>query len=187
MRRTTYRRGSKSRVSRRKIVVSRFGFTASNQTAGTVDIRLPLADFETAYGAQLIGATIMGIRGNITVRNRGNVTASPIGEFSYGFMVTQPEQADLVAGHPNSTFTGVLSNDKYSSWMWIEQFYLPTPIATLVGSAATPDWTSRDFRVRSRRVLRNLEDSLVYSHTAGVATTNNYDIGMACSIFIALP
>lgn len=171
---------------RRKIVIARYIETLSNQTAGTAIRSVPLADFETEYGAQLMGATIVRVRGVITVRNRGQVTASPLADFAYGLMVSDVQSQDLVAQHPNPGFQ-TANNDRFASWMWIESFHIPTPIATVVGDAALNPWVQRDFDVRSKRVLRQLEDQLILAFWPGTAATNNLDIGIAMSIFVALP
>lgn len=175
-----------TRRPRRKVVFARYITTLSNQTAGTAITFVPLADFETEYGAQLLGATIVRIRGTITVRNRGQVTASPLADFAYGLMVSDIQVQDMAAQHPNPGFQ-TANNDRFASWMWIESFHIPTPIATVVGDAALNPWVQRDFDVRAKRVLRQLEDQLILGIWPGTAATNNLDIGIAMSIAVALP
>lgn len=157
-----------------------------NAPAGNILTFDALADFETTYGAQLLGATVVGIRGNIVARNRSGVTASQLSPIAYGFMVTQPELADVAANHPNPAHASI-NNDRFASWLWIEEFFTVTAQGTPVAGATTPDWTRRDFNVRSKRQIRQLEETLVFALTVGVVTTNNHDIGVAYTVALALP
>lgn len=183
--RRSVRRYSRRAPTKRKVVWARYRFAQTNQAGGTVSVTSPLADFETAYGAQLLGATIVGIRGILRARNRSTSTA--VQEFTYGFMVTSPEAADLVSAHPDSSFSSA-NNDRMASWMWIEGFHtFPAMTAVLDSQTDTAAVVQREFNVKSRRVLRQLEDQLVFSATLGTTTSGNYDWGVHMSIAVALP
>lgn len=178
------RRSTRAARPKRKVVFARFSQSGGNIPAGTVQAFNPLSDFETQYGAQAVGATIVGLRGNGMFRNRGSVTSTT--QFcSYGFIVLKNELADLAANHPSPSFA-TANNDKYSSWMWIEEIPVAPALSTPVSGQSTQDNVNFAFATRNKRKLAQLEDQLVFA-VATQAGGGTIDYGFSFSVAIALP
>lgn len=173
----------RSRRPKRKVVFARYQTSGSNIPAATVQTFLPLADFETAYGAQLLGATVVGIRGWGSARNRGSVTTS-FQTFSYGLIVDRNDLADLSAGHPNPSFV-TTNNDRMSSWMWIEEIPLAPALSTPVSGQSTQDNYTWSFQTRNKRKLAQLEDNLVLAIATGATSTVDFAISLSVAVALS--
>lgn len=179
-RRFTSRRSSTSRSPRRKVISLRENVTSLSQVAGSAGLVTTdaLASFETLYGAQLIGATILGIRGRIATYSNTSVVSQYTTYM--GFIVEKLERADIVSGHPDP---GAASNDRMAAWMaWTT---VPGHFAATPPAGLSPfQWTS--FSWRGRRNITNLEDTLIlaYGHNAPAGTIN---VNINYEAYVALP
>lgn len=154
--------------------------TSLSQAGGTAGLVTTdaLASFETLYGAQLIGATILGIRGRIGTYSNTSILTQYTQYM--GFIVEKLERADIATGHPDP---GAASNDRMAAWMaWTT---VPGHGAATVPAGLSPfQWTS--FSWRGKRNITNLEDTLIlaYSHNAPAGTTN---VNINYEMYVALP
>lgn len=171
------------RAPKRKVVFARGNVSGSNVPASTVQAFNILSDFETQYGAQLAGSTVVGVRGNYCFRNRGSLTSN-IRAVSYGFVVLRNELADLAAGHPSPSFTPA-NNDKFSSWLWIEEIPLAPALSVAVAGQSTQDNVNGSFQSRNKRKLAQLEDQLVLAVATDVGSTFDYMISWSVAVALS--
>jgi hypothetical protein len=176
-------RSRTSSPAKRKIIFARGEFSGTNQGGGFTSRFEPLALFENGYGAQLLGATIMGIRGVVSTRNRSTVTTT-IQAFNYGFIVEKAEASDLQTTSPT---TSPVSNDRFGQWLWWEGWHTFPALAAVVGDSATCDVYRHHFQVRARRKLAQLEDTLFFVCSSPTVAGGNLDWGLQYSVAVALP
>lgn len=166
--RTTARRGS---GSRRKMVWARHLNTGTTITVGATGTQLNLlSSFETEYGANLIGATAIRIRGVMF----GTPTVAGSGSLIAGVRVSN--DADATAGNgPQSS--------PYADWMLYESFIFDDGgLLDLTGDSQV---VSRVVDIRSMRKLEEINEQLtLWLEAAG---TGNWRFTSSLSILLKLP
>ena len=157
---------------------------------------LPLNNFETLYGANLIGATVMRVRGVISATLVGPTT--PVNAQAYaaircGMRVT--DHSDVAFG--DYQVGAMFLNQAHADWFMFEPFMLDNA-GTIAASTDEVDTTAaseiRHVDVKARRKIEELEDTLEFlvgapppasaqppENTAGVRV--RWDL----SILVALP
>lgn len=179
--RRTFRRVA-GRRPRRKIVFAREGHTGLLAAAGAATTFAPLANFETTYGAQLLGATIMRIRGHICYSpDEPGLDQSDY--MNYGFIVMP---SDPLANSPSPNVVST-NDDRMASWMWWDTLMRAgnQVLAGTTGSVTERN-LHRSFDVRARRVLRQMDDRLIFSVAEGATAAQGRFI-CVYSVAIALP
>lgn len=167
------RSSSRSAPARRKLVWARwFSAPLVSPVVGTAQTFFPLDTFETAYGAQLIGCTVMRIRGTITAK-RVNNSAN-------GQLVWAVKVADLPGVNPEAPASTGINDDwfMYETWCGVE------------GAVAADQpiiIQERRIDVRSRRKLDELGQRLAISVEATGTATSQWATSAALSFLIALP
>jgi len=164
--RSSVRRGS---GQRRKMVWARSQTTGV--TVPTVDgIQLNLlSNFETEYGANLIGATVVRIRGAVVLAPQVAGNSSAI------FAVRVSNDADATAG-------GGPFDSPYADWMAFEPF-VTVDSGTLDPTGDSP-LTGRLIDVRAQRKLEEINEQL----TAWIQSANQaHTFGAHLSILLKLP
>lgn len=154
----------------RKLVWARTGPTAAVKSAGANSVRVDLLSaFQTSYGAQLLGCTVMRIRGSW-------MYVSAVGD------IKQPMVAGIrvfdEAG--NIALTPGPITDPHADWMYYEA---NMPWITQVAGTTYAGMTN--FDVRSRRKIEELGNGLamVFEDTATLAR----DMWYQASVLLALP
>lgn len=137
-----------------------------------------LQDFVTAYGASIIGTTVVRVRG-LVVANSGadgnNATIRMCGYIG--------DANDIVRG-PNANDNAFDSNSVGKDYFLFEPFFCPdTAVFGLTGG----DGTVRLIDVKAQRKLEEVSQRLVIdvSAAASVATTVNF--GYDLSVLLMLP
>lgn len=177
----TVRRTSRSpqRANRRKFVWARnFNSTAITGDAVGTDL---LSEFETAYGAQLIGCTITRIRGYFFAWG-SNTAAEAQDAYRMGIRVTTGFLELNPLDQDNSPW-----NDDWADWMAWEPF---ATVPALAGAQLLGDGVlnARMIDVRAQRRLDELGQRLVLLHGgAPAAPTITWGVGWDLSIGIKLP
>lgn len=181
MRRTTSR-ARRAGGPRRKLVWAR-SFGQFNVAAGTGN-QVPnvadlLANFEAIYGAQLIGTTIMRVRGIMGVIP---TSAYPAAGQSFIRATINVDDAGYTQQTTDSAFS---TTGTYKDYMLFEPFFVTGSSAP---SGVSTDLQQRVIDVRSRRKLDELNQSLYLqwhpSHSVAASTTvATWDL----SLLVALP
>jgi hypothetical protein len=162
-------RRSVARTQRRKFVWAR-SLTGELAAIGTVTESNLLADFETRYGANLIGATVARIRGVIAVRP----DATPAD--------TTVVVGVRVGSDTDTVLTGPTAQP-YEDWMLWEPFILA---ATGTGVTQTQTAMTRVVDVKSMRKLEEIGEELhIVASQTGTETAT--ELGWALSIGLLLP
>lgn len=165
---TTVRRSTSRSAPRRKLVWARgqYGqFNTANTTPGQYSDLL--TDLQTAIGADLVGATVVRIRGEITLACQDNVTTGPL-DWYMGIIVTPtPLSVATSSGRPNVRL------DPQASWMFYYNKILFPAIATAVGDSKTERTFHTSFDVKARRVLRQVGDTLIMNVGSGAGSPNS--------------
>lgn len=166
------RRRTGSSTTRRKLVWARHSTTGA--TVSTVlPIKVNLLDqFETRYGANLLGATVTRIRGLIVCGN--NISPSATGQLKFAARIGA---ASEVGGDLNDPVT-----QPYLDWMLWEPFsYLSLPdTPQTVDSMAL----SRVIDVKSQRRLEELDQEL---QMWVAASSTTFAFSWDLSILLKLP
>lgn len=160
--RRTVSRGTARRSPRRKLVWARVTGLNVDITAGTATFTNALATFETAYGASLLGCTIMRVRGMIypgTQADGGVIVA--------GLRVM--EDSEFTVGYTAAAGPGT---DLHADWMYWEAI----PSSRNEGHY---------FDVRAMRKIDELSQGLLFSISC--IDTTVVDLDFALSILVALP
>lgn len=172
-------RRSSSRVSRgtrRKFVWAHIRDTSTVPASGVPNRLNLLGDFETALGAQLIGATVVRIRGVMSVVGTAVVGGVPNIVRAAAIVEPNPGSAAVAADGP--------WGGQFNDWMLFEPFmdWGPAVVQTMpVGS--------RVIDVKSSRKIEEINETLFLYVAAPVAPANSaavqftYDL----SIGIKLP
>jgi len=140
-----------------------------------------LAEFETAYGAQLLGATIMRIRGELHFWASGSAAAGDTVAWAYGIGIFPDVATNLLA-----------SARPHEDWMHYGGHSI------VVGDIPTGATDSLDgsgeirvpVDVKARRKIDEMGEDLVFHIervAAGSATNLNLSYTRHLSILIALP
>lgn len=180
---------------RRKLVWARHSdgiVIPIDDPAGTQN-RYLLDDFETRYSADLIGITIMRIRGVITAGLVGDSdTLEGYAAIRCGIRVT--DHAD--ENQTDYTNDAMYDTQAYADWMMFEPFMLDALAAVASGDAAEATAASeiRRIDVKSRRKLGELGETLelvIGRPVAGgvdpPANTMAVRVRWDLSILVALP
>lgn len=176
------RRISRNRPGpRRKLVWGRsIRITPTVLTLATPNLVNLLDDFETQIGAQLLGATIMRIRGIIHF-HWTSINSTNQAQAAWGALVANPETTSTATMDP----LGVTS--KYNDWMG----YGAKPSYPFEGApAAAGVFTNNtifDVDVKSRRRLDELNEELIGAFTYNGDAAPTVQVSHNLSILVALP
>lgn len=191
MARTTRSRSRISRGPRRKLVWARHASSVLVNEGGLLSI-FPLSAFEGTYGAQLIGSTVMRVRGVICVALFGSSAGTPAnGAIRVAARIT--DHADL-AGQ-DYTIGALYGNQAQADWFMFEPFLLDNGGAALNGTEEG-DMTSaseiRHIDVRARRKFQELDQTvemLIGSPAvdAPPGFSSSVRVSLDLSFLIALP
>lgn len=188
-----YRRIRRARPvsARRKVVFARETFSRNNfsDALGTFNV---LSAFETEYGGQLAGATLIGGWGWATSHVLNTVTGLQTA-YSWGLFMSKLQLADLAAGHPDPGFHAA-NNDRYGSWIIAEQiplFPISTGASLSVGSSQPVQEAVERHRwfFKTKRKLSQLEDQLVLAIRSGPGSAGQsaMDVQISMTLKIMLP
>lgn len=193
MRRSSSRLGRRSpRRAMRKVVWARFqqnNLTLNTETLpnGPFNIAtrlFPLAGFEAAYGASLIGCTIQRVRGYVAIQGAGTSAI----QTRVGLKVT--DDTVLAAGE-GSLFDLSAQGGAEDHWMGFYPLWTSGAAATSVLASPGVDGGGLSMAhvdVRSRRKLTELGQKLVLDVSAGGAVaTFDPQFFADLSILVALP
>jgi len=155
MRRSSNRRAP--RAPRRKLVWVRNAQGVVIGPGGNFS-SFPLGQFEGSYGAQLIGCTIMRIRGTMSACIVGNATPAGTEAFAairFGIRIT--DHADLALG--DYAIGAMYGNQAQADWFCFESFMLDNGGTTTAGNEVDTTAASeiRRIDVKSRRRLDELD------------------------------
>lgn len=167
IRRSSSRRGT----TRRRLIWARYRSTSIAVVAGTAFNVDPLATFETAYGAQLLGCTIMRIRGSITAKMVAGVNA-------------QLTWACKVADLPGTTAEAPASTGINDDWFMYESWASVTSTPTALEPSVQ---LQKEIDVRARRRLDELGQRLVLAAETTSAGAGQFTTSAVLSFLIALP
>lgn len=145
-----------------------------------------LSGFETAYGANLIGCTVMAIRGYLGFLGQSTVA----GDHAFGrvgIKVTDQPQA-LVAGSDSLYDTTSQSGGAHDDWM---AFY-PLFVSSTGAGQASPGWDGAGSSwarvdVQSRRRIDELGQALMLDVSLIAVTGIDLVYAHDLSILVALP
>ena len=157
-----------SRDTRRKFVWGRFTVNQTIQPAQVVRYDL-MDDFNTRYGADLLGATVVRIRGGMQVRS-----TNP-GEELIWTAIVQPDSGDPNIG-PDE---GPIQN-AFADWMMVEPFATSGPNADSVTAARLVD-------CQASRKMEELGESLFGYAAAPAGNVGNLEFWAYLSIGLKLP
>lgn len=164
-------RRSSSRPQRRRLVWARYRTTSVAVVAGTAFTAFPLDTFETAYGAQLLGCTIMRVRGCITAKMVAGTNAS----FTVAMKV-----ADLPGVNPEAPASSGINDDWFMYETWASVTSTPTALEPSLQ-------LQKEVDVRARRRLDELGQRLVLAAETSSAGAGQYTFTAVLSILVALP
>ena len=168
-RRIAGRRRFSNPPARRKFVWAR-SVTGEFAAIGTVTSSNLLAAFETAYGANLIGATVARIRGVISVRPdaTGADTTVIVGA--------------KVKDASDTTLTGPNANP-HDDWMMFEPFLMS---AAVTGITQTQTALTREVDIKAMRKLDEIGQQLtIVADQSGTETAS--ELAWCLSIGLLLP
>jgi len=169
------------RAPRRKLVWARTFNSGQTHTPGVTSTNInPLAFFESSYGANPIGITIMAIRGNVMWTIDNSATAGERAMFRYGIRVKN--DADTTAG---DLFAAPGGSD--ADWMMWDGGALHTVNGAATGTAGEGGVYRAAINNRSRRRIDELGDTLVLSSQVANASVTPAVFFYDLSILIALP
>ena len=154
----------------------------------------PLQGFETSYGAQLIGATIMRVRGVITctITDSQPPAAQAYAALRFAMRMTDhsdPLQQDYAVG-------AMYGTQQYADWFMFEPFMLDNAGAATLGEEVDTTSASeiRIVDVKARRKIDELgvtAEILIGSPAPGSTNPPESTAGVRCrwdlSILVALP
>jgi hypothetical protein len=150
--------------------------------AGVVNTIPLLDDFEAAYGAQLLGATVMRIRGLVMATPAG----TPATDCDWtGAIVVAPESSTAAALDPVASTTATTG---YLSWMWRGYvcFTQTAAASRQFGDSLFSTGNSGPIDVRAKRRIDELGDRLFFVHRSTGAVVN-WTTKVRLDILIALP
>lgn len=164
-------RRSSSRPARRRLIWARYRSTSLAIVAGTAFNVDPLATFETAYGAQLLGCTVMRVRGSITAKMVAGVNA----QLTWAMKV-----ADLPGVSTEAPASSGVNDDWFMYENWVSVTSTPTALEPSIQ-------LQKEIDVRARRRLDELGQRLVLAGEVTSAGAGQFVTGVNLSILIALP
>ena len=157
----------RSTAPRRKLVWARLQSSPSVVIpANTTSFLQILSQFQTAYGADPIGATIRRIRGNITMR--GGTAGNSV-------------RAVLGIGVFNGVATISPTINPHLDWMYWKQIYVEPPLATEFSVL-----NNMEIDVKSSRKMEELGQDL-YLAISNTHPTDGLSYAYATSTLILLP
>lgn len=183
MRRTSRRRSG----PKRKLVWARQQFGIAVATAILPAVSAPvridaLDEFVQAYGASMIGATVVRIRGILAVTN-DNAT---VNQTSGTFTAYIGDANDIVRG-PNANDNYYDSNSRGKDYFCVEPFIGPSNLASQDGLLGS-DVCARVIDVRAQRKLEEVSQRLIFDISAvGPNAVNNFAMAGDLSILLMLP
>lgn len=163
--------------TRRKLIWARQPAVDGNiPVGGTTQVDL-LANFETLYGAQLIGCTVMRIRGKVSVASAVSApaTSAPLPSVM-GILVTN---GTVIPG----TVAGPIASP-YEDWMMYDSAYLSHGSELI--APGLPSLALVEFDVKSMRKIDELQQRLLWviqNHPG--APLRNFNL--TTSVLLALP
>jgi len=162
------------RGRRRKLVWARTASTLAEDgvtvAAGASDLQDLLASFQAGYGADVLGSTVMRIRGAVSI-SQGTVANDIIATMGIGVF---PETLAVAEMHA--------FNNIHLDWMyWETVFASPANIPASDFSQVH----NHVLDVRSKRKLDELQDGLFWNFANVSASSVNYRA--AFSVLLALP
>lgn len=152
-------RRSRTSSPRRKLVWARHASSVLVNEGGLLSI-FPLSQFEGTYGAQLIGSTVMRVRGVICCALFGGSSLTPAnGAIRVAARIT--DHADVAA--QDYAIGAMYGNQAQADWFMFEPFLLDNGGGALNGSEEA-DMTSaseiRHIDVRARRRFQELDQTV---------------------------
>lgn len=181
-RHTSRNRGN--RGPRRKLVWTRFSTAQTVSTAASPGFNAParidvLGPFETQYGAQLLGATVMRTRGYLGISGLSTTSIQFV-----RFCMYVGNANDIVRG-PNANDNAFDVNSAWKDYMLVEPFISPN---SAVNGIQTSDVFIRTIDNRSKRKLEELDQSLILdvSGRSGAAA-DSFTFVADLSVLVALP
>lgn len=155
-RRSSSRRGFSPRA-KRKLVWVRNAFGVVVNPGGQFN-SFPLGQFEGSYGAQLIGCTVMRVRGVITCCIAGASTGQAIAAVRVALRVT--DHADL--NQTDYALGAMYGNQAQADWFMFEPFMLDNSGVSIVNEEvdSTTAGEIRHIDVRARRKIQELDQTL---------------------------
>lgn len=150
-------RSSRPRAPRRKLVWARNAMGVVVNSGGTFS-HFPLAQFEGTFGAQLIGCTIMRIRGVASAALVGASVGEAFAAVRLAARIT--DHADLA---PTDYAIGAMfGNQAQADWFMFEPFMLDNSGVTLANEEVDTTSASeiRQIDVRARRKFEELDQTL---------------------------
>lgn len=166
------RRSSRPTAAKRRLIWARFSSGPTAVVAGTAFNAFPLDTFETAYGAQLLGCTIMRVRGIIAAKQTSLV--------SDGTLVCAMKVADLPGVTTEAPVTSGVNDDWFMYEAWASVTNVPT--------ASEPSYQlQKEIDVRARRRLDELGQRLVFAAEVRGPGAAQFRINVHLSILVALP
>ena len=177
--RNSGRTRSVSRAPRRKLVWGRIFNSGQTHTPGLTSTNInPLAFFESSYGANPIGVTIMAVRGNVMWTIDNSATAGERAMFRWGVRVKSDQ--DTTAGD-------LFGSGADSDWMVWDGGALHSVNGAATGTAGEAGFYRQAVNARSRRRLDELGDTLVLSSQVANASVTPAVFFYDLSFLIALP
>lgn len=171
----TFRRGTRRVASRRKLVWNRV-ITSVNLTAAnpgfTVNCLEPL---QTDIGAQLIGCTVMRIRGRLNVNFEGTSTTPVQGAIGVRRISDDSLAFGAVALANISSGPSHIPG-RHMDWMLYEPYALPAN-----------NWVDLSFDTKARRKVDEVGDGIMLYMDSTLAGTDHVEIAGILSFLIALP
>lgn len=140
-----------------------------------------LAPFVTAYGAALIGCTIVRVRGFMSFRQQ---TAGNGAVVRAGFYIGDAN--DVVRG-PNANDNAFDSNSVGKDYFGFEPFVVPGPAASNSAPYFGSDPVSRMLDIRAMRKLEEVSQRLILDISTAANAANQVNGDGDLSILIMLP
>lgn len=172
---------------RRKLVWARQQFGVGVATAILPAVNAPvridaLDEFVTAYGASMIGATVVRIRG-ILGTSSDNAT---VNQTSATFTAYIGDANDVIRG-PNANDNYYDSNSRGKDYFAVEPFIGPSNLPAQDGMLGS-DVCARVIDVRAMRKLEEVSQRLIFDISAvGPNTVNQFSCFGDLSILLMLP
>lgn len=148
---------SRSRRPQRKLIWARHASLVTLAPGGLLALA-PLQELETTYGAQLIGATIMRVRGVISATIAGTSDGDAFSAFRIGMRVT-----DHADNAPQDYAIGAMYTfQAHADWFLFEPFMLDNSGASVAGEEVDTTAASeiRLVDVKARRKIQELDQTV---------------------------
>lgn len=194
VRRLTSRRPAARRPKRKLVWVRYFDGAILDPEGVNTDqalIRYPLGQFEVDYGAQLLGATVMAVRGPVTATIVEPAASQTVEAFACARFAMRV--IDVSDQDNNYDYDAIYNDQAHADWFLWEPFCLHNSgiISSLEEAEATSGSEIRMLNNRSRRKIEEL-DQTIELHIGVPSTGSNHNncfihFFWDLSILIALP